>query len=93
MQDVSFKARKGEIVGLAGLDGSSRTETLENIFGVATRKDGVIKLDGKEGQNRNARGESIKNGFALLTENVDCHRYLRNPEYPGEQGDLQSEET
>ena len=37
LQDVSFKARKGEIVGLAGLDGSGRTETLENIFGVATR--------------------------------------------------------
>ena len=58
---------RGEIVGLAGLDGSGRTETLENIFGVATRKDGVIKLDGKEVRNRNAR-ESIKNGFALLTE-------------------------
>ena len=39
--------RKGEIVGIAGLDGSGRTETLENIFGIATRKDGVIKLDGK----------------------------------------------
>ena len=67
LQDVSFKARKGEIVGLAGLDGSGRTETLENIFGVATRKNGLIKLDGKEVKNRNAR-ESIKNGFALLTE-------------------------
>ncbi len=67
LQDVSFKARKGEIVGLAGLDGSGRTETLENIFGVATRKEGLIKLDGKEVRNRNAR-ESIKNGFALLTE-------------------------
>ena len=66
LQDVSFKARKGEIVGLAGLDGSGRTETLENIFGVATRKDGLIKLDGKEVKNRNAR--ESKNGFALLTE-------------------------
>lgn len=55
------------MVGLAGLDGSGRTETLENIFGVATRKGGTIKLDGKVVRNRNAR-ESIKNGFALLTE-------------------------
>lgn len=67
LKDVSFKARKGEILGLAGLDGSGRTETLENIFGVATRKSGTIKLDGKVVRNRNAR-ESIKNGFALLTE-------------------------
>lgn len=67
LQDVSFHVRKGEIVGLAGLDGSGRTETLENIFGVATRKSGSIKLNGKVLSNRNSR-ESIKNGFALLTE-------------------------
>ena len=67
LKNVSFQAKRGEIVGLAGLDGSGRTETLENIFGVATRKDGVIKMDGKVVSNRNAR-ESIKNGFALLTE-------------------------
>ena len=67
LKDVSFKVRRGEIVGLAGLDGSGRTETLENIFGIATRKSGTIKLDGKQVLNRNAR-ESIKNGFAMLTE-------------------------
>jgi methyl-galactoside transport system ATP-binding protein len=67
LKDVSFKARRGEVLGLAGLDGSGRTETLENIFGIATRKSGVIKLDGKQVLNRNSR-ESIKNGFALLTE-------------------------
>ena len=67
LKDVSFKVRSGEIVGFAGLDGSGRTETLENIFGIATRHAGVIKLHGKEVKNRNAR-ESIKNGFALLTE-------------------------
>ena len=67
LNDVSFKVRRGEIVGLAGLDGSGRTETLENIFGIATRKSGMIKLDGKVMKNRNSR-ESIKNGFAMLTE-------------------------
>ena len=67
LKDVSFTARRGEIVGLAGLDGSGRTETLENIFGVATRKSGTVKLDGKVCRNRNSR-ESIKNGFAMLTE-------------------------
>ena len=67
LKDVSFVARRGEILGLAGLDSSGRTETLESIFGVRTRKEGVIILDGKVCKNRNA-GESIKNGFALLTE-------------------------
>ena len=67
LNNVSFEARRGEVLGLAGLDGSGRTETLENIFGVATRKTGTVTLDGKPCKNRNAR-ESIKNGFALLTE-------------------------
>ena len=67
LKDVSFEARRGEILGLAGLDSSGRTETLESIFGIRTRKSGKIYLDGKECLNRNA-GESIKNGFALLTE-------------------------
>ena len=67
LSDVSFSARKGEILGVAGLDGSGRTELLENIFGVATRKSGKLTLDGKPIRNRNSR-DSIKNGFALLTE-------------------------
>lgn len=67
LSDVSFKVRKGEILGLAGLDGSGRTEVLENIFGIATRHSGTIRLDGKECRNKDAE-ESILNGFALLTE-------------------------
>ena len=67
LRDVSFNARRGEVLGLAGLDSSGRTETLESIFGIRTRKEGEIYLDGKLCRNRHA-GESIKNGFALLTE-------------------------
>lgn len=67
LTDVSFRAHRGEIIGVAGLDGSGRTELLENIYGTATRKSGTLTLDGKPIKNRSAR-ESIKNGFALLTE-------------------------
>ena len=67
LQDVSFEARKGEVLGIAGLDSSGRTETLESIFGIRSRKSGTITLGGKVCKNRSA-GESIKNGFALLTE-------------------------
>jgi len=67
LTDVSFEARQGEVLGIAGLDGSGRTELLETLYGTATRKSGVITLGGKRILNRSAR-ESIKNGFALLTE-------------------------
>ena len=67
LRDVSFVAKRGEVLGIAGLDSSGRTELLENIFGIATRRSGEIYLDGKLCKNRNAR-ESIKNGFAMLTE-------------------------
>ncbi len=67
LSDVSFSLKKGEILGVAGLDGSGRTELLENLFGIAERKSGKIFLGGREIKNRNAR-EAIKNGFAFLTE-------------------------
>ncbi|MED9820836.1 MAG: ATP-binding cassette domain-containing protein [Christensenellales bacterium] len=67
LKDVSFTLKKGEILGVAGLDSSGRTELLENIFGNATRKSGEIYKDGKLVKNKDPR-ESIKNGFALLTE-------------------------
>jgi methyl-galactoside transport system ATP-binding protein len=54
-------------LGIAGLDGSGRTEVLENLFGAMTKGSGTIRLHGKEIANKNPR-ESIKNGFALLTE-------------------------
>ena len=67
LYDVSFTANKGEVLGIAGLDGSGRTELLENLFGVATRRSGEIFLNGKKVKNKNPR-QSIRNGFALLTE-------------------------
>lgn len=67
LEDVSFKVRSGEILGVAGLDGSGRTELLETLYGIAERKSGEIYLSGKRVYNRTAK-EAIKNGFALLTE-------------------------
>ncbi len=67
LKDVSFKLKKGEILGIAGLAGAGRTEVLENIFGIAARKSGKITLHGKKMENKNPK-EAIKNGFALLTE-------------------------
>lgn len=65
--DVSFEARRGEILGISGLDGSGRTELIETLFGVAAKKSGTITLCGKRIIN-STPADSIKNGFALLTE-------------------------
>ncbi|MBE3654061.1 galactose/methyl galactoside ABC transporter ATP-binding protein MglA [Vibrio navarrensis] len=67
IQQVSFELKAGEILGVAGLVGSRRTDIVETIFGVRERCDGHIRLHGREMKNRDAH-EAIQNGFALVTE-------------------------
>ena len=66
-KDLNFSLKKGEIVGIAGLDGSGRTELLETLFGLLSASQGKIIAHGKEITNSSPR-EAIKNGFALITE-------------------------
>lgn len=65
--DISFTLQKGEILGIAGLVGSRRTELVETIFGLRQKESGKIFLHGKEVENKDPI-EAIKNGFALVTE-------------------------
>ncbi len=65
--DATFELKKGEILGIAGLMGSRRTETVETLFGIRKRKSGTIRLHDKLLENAHPR-ESISNGFALVTE-------------------------
>ena len=67
IQDVSFELYKGEILGIAGLVGSKRTEIVETIFGIRPKEKGEIILNGKTVKNKNPE-DAIKNGFALVTE-------------------------
>lgn len=67
IQDVSFELYKGEILGIAGLVGSKRTEIVETIFGMRPKEKGEIILNGKTVKNKNPE-DAIKNGFALVTE-------------------------
>ncbi|EGR7966831.1 galactose/methyl galactoside ABC transporter ATP-binding protein MglA [Vibrio vulnificus] len=67
IQDVSFELKAGEILGVAGLVGSRRTDIVETIFGVRERSEGHMRLHGREMKNRDAH-EAINNGFALVTE-------------------------
>ncbi|QEK03637.1 sugar ABC transporter ATP-binding protein [Treponema phagedenis] len=65
--DVSFSLRKGEILGIAGLVGSGRTEIIETIFGIRPATSGTIKIAGEEIRIKNPR-DAIKHKIALLTE-------------------------
>lgn len=67
LTDVSFDLRRGEILGIAGLDGSGRTEVLETLFGLSARKKGELILEGKPVEIKSPR-QAIANGMVLLTE-------------------------
>ncbi len=66
-ENVSFYARKGEIVGFAGLVGAGRTEVMRTVFGLDPHKEGTVKIDGKPVVIKNTR-DSIKNGLVMLSE-------------------------
>lgn len=65
VQDVSFDIRPGEIVGLAGLMGSGRTEIAETIFGRRSPVSGEVSFDGKPVRNQ---ANAIDRGIALVPE-------------------------
>lgn len=65
--DVSFQLHKGEILGVAGLVGSRRTELLNTLFGYFTKGGGEVLMNGKSISNMTT-DEARKNGFALITE-------------------------
>ncbi len=67
LKEASFKLRRGEILGIAGLDGSGRTELLGAVYGLYKLRGGRLRLNGEEIRNTTPR-EAIKNGFAMLTE-------------------------
>ncbi|MGI6004367.1 MAG: sugar ABC transporter ATP-binding protein [Christensenellales bacterium] len=65
---VSFGIKKGEIVGLAGLLGSGRTETAKLMFGYERPDSGSIEKNGKKLKLRTPK-DALKAGLALCTEN------------------------
>jgi ribose transport system ATP-binding protein len=67
VDDVSLKIQPGEIVGIAGLMGSGRTELLRTIFGIDPMDSGEIYVNGKKRNIRSAR-HAIDAGIALIPE-------------------------
>ena len=69
VRDVGFEVASGEILGVAGLMGSGRTETMRAVFGADKAERGRIYLYGssKPTEIRRPR-DAVKNGIAFLTE-------------------------
>jgi ribose transport system ATP-binding protein len=67
-KSVSLAIRRGEIVGLAGLVGSGRTELARAIFGIDPIQGGEVRLAGKPVHIASAR-DAIDNGLFLVPEN------------------------
>lgn len=76
-EDISFEIKKGEILGIAGMVGSGRTEVAEALFGVEKYQSGRIYLKGKEIKIGNTR-DAIHCGMALIPEDrARCGLNLR----------------
>ena len=69
-RNVSFKVRAGEIVGMAGLVGSGRSETAQVIFGIHPAQSGEILVD-------NQPMDAISHGIAYLPEDRGTQGLIR----------------
>ena len=65
--DISFEVHAGEILGLSGLVGSGRSETVRAIFGLDPLEKGKIFLEGKEIKIKKPR-DAIKRGICMVNE-------------------------
>jgi D-xylose transport system ATP-binding protein len=88
LKGVSFELRKGEILGIAGLMGSGRTELVTTLFGeYGQMVKGKVTLEGKEVSMRSAR-EAMAHGISLVPEDrkrmglVLAHTISRNMSLP-----------
>jgi len=68
VREVSFEARRGEILGLAGLVGSGRTTLLRGLFGLEPIHGGVVRVNGRELRPHHP-SDAIAAGLALVPEN------------------------
>lgn len=67
LKDVSFDLRKGEILGIAGLVGTGRTELAECIFGVKNKDSGEIFIENQKINIKHPK-DAVKYGIGLIPE-------------------------
>ncbi len=66
-QNISFTARKGEVLGITGLVGAGKSELVETLFGARRFDSGTITLGGKDFKPQTPK-QAIKGGMGLLPE-------------------------
>lgn len=66
-EDISFEVKAGEIVGIAGLVGSGRSEVIRAIFGIDNYEKGSVTFLGKK-MKKNAPNRAMQDGIALVPE-------------------------
>lgn len=71
-RDVSFSARRGEIIGFAGLMGAGRTEVMRSLFGLDPLTSGTIRIKDEDVTKPTVQG-SLEKGMVMLSE--DRRRY------------------
>ncbi len=64
-KNISFKARKGEVLGVFGLVGSGIDELGKVLFGIFPKDEGVIEIKGRP-VNMKSAADAIKNGILLV---------------------------
>ncbi|EMI42720.1 sugar ABC transporter ATP-binding protein [Rhodopirellula sp. SWK7] len=67
-QSISFEVHHGEILGIAGLIGAGRTETLRTIFGLDTLTSGVVLIAGKPTASRRPDLSWTRDSMGLVSE-------------------------
>jgi ribose transport system ATP-binding protein len=67
LKDISFELRRGEVLGVAGLQGSGRTELAQALFGVVPFRTGSVELHSKA-IAIGSPGKAIKNKMGFVTE-------------------------
>jgi ABC-type sugar transport system ATPase subunit len=76
LRDIDLTVRRGEIVGLAGLVGSGRSELAQAIFGISPPERGQILLDGRPVHVRDPR-DAIRQGIAYVPEDRGTQGLVR----------------
>lgn len=77
VHDISFSVRAGEILGIAGLMGSARTELVRAVFGADKKTDGRILIQGRE-VSISSPADAVAAGIGLVPEDRKLQGVLVN---------------